>query len=110
MMSKSRHESQATLSVVVPVYNSSDDLKDCLAALADSEFDDFDVLVVDDGSTELIKTVVGAHGFSYIRIEGPGGPARARNYGVSKVQGRYVVVIDADVCVHKDALASVAST
>ena len=117
-MSKEEHyvtvmlenENLITLSVVVPVYNSRDDLKDCLAALSASEFKDFDVLVVDDGSTEPIKAVVEAHGFSYVRIEGPGGPARARNYGVSKVEGRYVVFIDADVCVHKDALARMAST
>ncbi len=108
-MLKWGNEKHATLSVVVPVYNSRDDLKDCLAALAASEFEDFDVLVVDDGSTEPIKTVVEAHGFSYIRIEGPGGPARARNYGVSRVLGRYVVFVDADVCVQRDALTHFAA-
>ena len=38
-------------SVIVPAYNASTELGQCLAALADSEFDDFEVLVVDDGST-----------------------------------------------------------
>lgn len=94
-----------TLSVVVPVYNSLQTLEACLKALAESEYDDFEVLVVDDGSTEPIRSLVERHQFRYLRIEGPGGPARARNRGVSQVDGQVVVFIDADVCVHRDTLA-----
>jgi glycosyltransferase involved in cell wall biosynthesis len=93
------------LSVVVPVYNSRAELEQCLAALAKSEYDDFEVSVVDDGSTVPIKPLADEYGFEYIRIDGPGGPARARNRGVEKARGRYVVFIDADVCVHPDTLA-----
>lgn len=82
-----------TLSVVVPVYNGTDDLKQCLAALMASQYDDFDVLVVDDGSTEPVEPVVAACGFRYVRIDGPGGPARARNLGAAQVSGRYLVFI-----------------
>ncbi len=92
------------LSVVVPVYNSSAELRQCLAGLATSKFDDFDVLVVDDGSTEPIEAIVNEHGFRYMRIDGPSGPARARNRGVLTVEGEYVVFIDADVIVHEDTL------
>ncbi|MFN0109145.1 MAG: glycosyltransferase [Blastocatellia bacterium] len=92
------------LSVVVPVYNSAGYLKKCLAALAESDFEGFDVLVVDDGSTEPVEAIVAQHGFDYMRIEGPGGPARARNRGVARVKGKYLVFIDADVCVHTDTL------
>lgn len=94
-----------TLSVIVPVYNSIEDLTRCLAALGQSEFNDFDVLVVDDGSTEIIEPLVSRHGFRYVRIDGPRGPARARNRGAAQVNGEYVVFVDADVCVHKDTLA-----
>ncbi len=94
-----------TLSVVIPVYNSLDNLKQCLAALAESQYHDFEVLVVDDGSTEPIEPLVTSYGFRYLRIDGPGGPARARNYGVANATGRYVVFIDSDVCIHKDTLA-----
>ncbi len=109
-MIKQGRDNRPTLSVVVPVYNSAAELKQCLAALAASEFNDFEVLVVDDGSTEAVKPLVDAHRFAYLRIPGPGGPARARNYGVTQVQGRYVVFVDADVCIHKDALTHFAST
>lgn len=105
-----RDTQQPTLAVVVPVYNSKDDLQHCLAALAESEFRDFQVLVVDDGSTEVIKPLVDERGFSYVRIDGPSGPARARNYGASHVTGRYLLFIDADVCVHRDTLGRIVTT
>jgi glycosyltransferase involved in cell wall biosynthesis len=93
--------------VIVPVYNSSDDLKECLAALAESYHRDFEVLVVDDGSTEPVAPLADQYGFGYLRIDGPSGPARARNRGVERVTGKYVVFIDADVCVHRDTLARI---
>jgi cellulose synthase/poly-beta-1,6-N-acetylglucosamine synthase-like glycosyltransferase len=99
-----------TLSVIVPVYNSRDDLKSCLAALAESDYSNFDVLVVDDGSSEPIEPLVRPLGFGYLRIDGPSGPARARNRGVERAAGQYVVFVDADVCVHKDTLARFAKT
>lgn len=95
---------QPRLSVVVPVYNSLRDLQQCLPSLASSGYDNFDVLVVDDGSTEPIESLVREHGFEYMRIDGPGGPARARNRGVEKAQCEIVVFVDADVCVHEDTL------
>jgi glycosyltransferase involved in cell wall biosynthesis len=101
--------SPKTLAVVVPVYNSLQTLQECLQALAQSQYDDFEVLVVDDGSTEPIKSLVEGYQFRYLRIEGPGGPARARNRGVDQVDARYVVFIDADVCVHHDTLARFAA-
>jgi cellulose synthase/poly-beta-1,6-N-acetylglucosamine synthase-like glycosyltransferase len=96
-------------SVIVPVYNSADYLKRSLAALAASEYRDFEVLVVDDGSDDPVAPLVAQFGFRSLRIDGPGGPARARNRGAAQVGGRYLVFVDADVCVHPDALARFAS-
>jgi glycosyltransferase involved in cell wall biosynthesis len=92
------------LSVVIPVYNGTEDLQRCLAALAASHYDDFEVLVVDDGSTQPVEPVVTAYGYRYLRLAGPGGPARARNHGAAHANGKYLVFIDADVCVHQDTL------
>lgn len=93
------------LSVVVPVYNARELLEKCLLALAASDYHDFEVLVVDDGSDQPVQELVERFGFKCIRIDGPGGPARARNRGVERVSGKYVVCIDADVCVHTDTLS-----
>ena len=95
---------RSVVTVIVPVYNDTDNLKLCLSALAESTYDRFDVLVVDDGSTEAIKPLVERFSYRYLRIDGPGGPARARNRGVEQVETEYVIFIDADVCVHPDTI------
>jgi hypothetical protein len=95
---------EADLTVIVPCYNGSSDLGHCLGALACSRDVRFDVLVVDDGSTEPIAELVQGFGFAYMKIEGPGGPARARNFGVQYTQTPVVVFVDADCCVKPDAL------
>jgi len=93
------------LTVIVPVYNSGRELDRCLAGLRSSELSDFDVWVVDDGSTHPVAPIVERYGFNYLRIEGPGGPARARNRGALKAGGDFLAFIDADVVVHHDTLA-----
>ncbi len=94
----------ARATVIVPVYNDVDNLNQCLAALAESIYDRFNVLVIDDGSTEAIEPLVDRFGYRYFRIDGPGGPARARNRGVEQIETEFVVFIDADVCVHPDTI------
>lgn len=79
-----------------------------MAGLAASDFRHHRVLVVDDGSTEPIEPIVRRHGFDYLRIDGPGGPGRARNHGVRQVNGEYVVFVDADCIVHPDTLRRIA--
>lgn len=97
------------LSVVIPVYNSSDYLRRCLSALAGSDYSDYEALIVDDGSTEPIREIVDGFGYGYVRIDGPGGPARARNHGARMVSGRVLVFVDADVCVASDVLSRFAA-
>jgi len=94
----------ARLTVIVPVYNPGMDLEYCLEALTRSTYTHFDVLVVDDGSTKPIKPLVDRFGYRYLRIDGPGGPGRARNRGVEQTTTDYVIFIDADVCVHLDTV------
>ena len=100
----------ATVDVVVPVYNDRCGLQRCLAALAASSFQAFSVVVVDDGSTEDIRSVVDAFGHRYLRIEGPCGPACARNHGVGCCEGDIIAFVDADVCVHVDTLQRLVET
>ncbi len=105
MTSKEAWTGGPLLSVIVPVYDSPRELEQCLAALAKSDFQDREVIVVDDGSTEPVASLADNHGFTSIRIDGPKGPASARNAGATAARGRYVVFIDADVRVQTDTLA-----
>ncbi|MBW8041913.1 MAG: glycosyltransferase [Planctomycetes bacterium] len=90
--------------VIVPVYNAGMDLEHCFEALARSTYRYFDVLVVDDGSSESIKPLVDRFGYRYLRIDGPGGPARARNRGAQQTESEFIVFVDADVCVHPNTI------
>jgi hypothetical protein len=94
----------ADATVIVPVFNAGLDIERCLAALAQSTYKHFEVLIVDDGSTEPVKPLVERFGYRYLRIDGPGGPARARNRGVQQTETEYIIFIDADVCVHPDTI------
>jgi glycosyltransferase involved in cell wall biosynthesis len=94
----------ADVTVIVPVFNAKGDLECCLTSLARSTYTQFGVLVVDDGSTETIKPQVDRFGYRYLRIDGPGGPARARNWGVQQTKSTFIIFIDADVCVHPDTI------
>lgn len=100
---------QPSVSVIVPVYNGSKFLNQCLDALFASEYGAFEVTVVDDGSTDnsaVISRQKGAAVFSTPKSQS--GPAAARNLGAEKVQGDILFFVDADVVVKLDTLAKVA--
>lgn len=99
---------EAELTVIVPVYNAASDLAKCLRALERSSYRRFEVIVVDDGSTQPIRSLVEGMGYCYLRLDGPMGPGRARNHGVRKAQTQLIAFVDADVCVHRDTLARMA--
>lgn len=91
--------------MIVPAYNAGTNLRKCLGALAKSDSARFEAIVVDDGSTEDIESIVAEFGYKYLRIDGPKGPAYARNRGVAAATNDIVVFIDSDVCVHSDTLS-----
>lgn len=104
------------ISVIVPVYNGGDQITQCLDALFASEYRSFEVIVVDDGSTdgtpERVKARVDDTGGISLRVmhtEKQSGPAVARNLGVNHARGEIILFIDADVLVRTDTIAMVAA-
>lgn len=92
------------VSVVVPVRNDPDNLRICLTALQSSTIRDFEVLVIDDGSTDNTASVAEQLGATVRRQPTSGGPARARNRGAELARGEIVLFVDADVCIHADTI------
>ena len=90
------------VSVIVPVYNAEKYISETLASIATQTFDDFDVHVVDDCSTDGSAAIIQrfcAHDqrFHYHRSPSNfGGPAGPRNLGVARSSGEYVAFCDAD--------------
>ena len=95
------------VSVVIPTYNRRPILEKCLAALedqqADASFDHYEVVVVDDGSTDGTPDWLRdqAQRFPHVRLveQAHGGPAEGRNRGVDHAHGDVIVFIDSDLVV-----------
>jgi glycosyltransferase involved in cell wall biosynthesis len=93
-------DSPSTLffSVVIPVYNKKREIIRCLKSCVSQTFTDFEIIVVDDGSTDGSGEL--AHQFQDDRIAfwrtKNSGQGAARNFGIKKASGRYVAFLDAD--------------
>jgi glycosyltransferase involved in cell wall biosynthesis len=91
------------VSVIVPTYNEEDVIKGCLKSLDKQNYKDFEVIVVDDGSTD--KTLERIQDTKYgIRVfkQGHKGAGAARNRGVKHAKGDILVFIDADMTFDKN--------
>jgi len=96
------------LSVIVPVRNGEMYLPASLAALCSSELprDCWELIVVDDSSRDGSVEVAHRYADRVIRLtDGAQGPGFARNRGAEVARGRVLMFVDADVCVHPDALS-----
>lgn len=97
------------LSVIIPVRNDPTNLDLCLRALASSDHVDYEVIVVDDASTDETSEVARRHDARLIRQETHAGPAAARNHGAQEARTPYLFFLDADVCVQPQTLGQVAA-
>lgn len=95
------------LSVIVPVYNNSNDLRDCLTAIIAASGPDKEVIVVDDGSTDDTPQVAIDLGVRLLQLKINSGVAAARNFGARQATGDILLFVDADVVVPSDAIVSV---
>lgn len=86
-------------SLIIPVFNRPDEVNELLESLCNQTTRDFEIIIVEDGSKILCKDIVDKYtnqldiSYFFIDNSGPGG---ARNFGVEKSRGDYVVVLDSD--------------
>ncbi|PYS55012.1 MAG: glycosyl transferase, partial [Acidobacteria bacterium] len=83
------------ISVVVCTYNGNRTIRECLEGLSKVEYPNFEVIVVDDGSTEPVAAIAWEYGFRVIRTENRG-LSSARNTGIEAASGEIVAYIDDD--------------
>jgi len=85
------------VSVVIPTYNSARYLTEAIDSVLAQSFKDFEVLVIDDGSTDETESLIQRYGAEvrYVRQQNSG-VAIARNRGIEQSRGRYVSFLDAD--------------
>jgi glycosyltransferase involved in cell wall biosynthesis len=98
-----------SISVVIPAFNGGHNLDDCLSAVERLIVPPHEVIVVDDGSTDGSIERAAARGVRILRTPAREGPAAARNLGAKVATGDGLFFLDADVCVHADAIDRVAA-
>jgi len=96
-----------TLSVIVPAYNAQDTLPDLLDSLTKQIFHDFEVIIVDDCSTDKTADLIEASPFKLIKLSLNKGPAFCRNVGAQQSHGDLIVFTDSDCTVDRQWLGKI---
>jgi len=98
------------ISVIIPVYNEEDVIGECLESLSRQTLRDFEVIVVDDGSTDKSMEVVNSLKIKNFKLkillQKHGGAGAARNLGVGKAGGKILVFVDADMTFDENFLTN----
>jgi glycosyltransferase involved in cell wall biosynthesis len=104
-MEKDRKE-MVNISVVIPLYNKARYIGRTIESLLTQTYQDYEVVVVDDGSSDGSVDVVKLFSSDKIRLiqKTNGGPSSARNVGIRESRGHWIVLLDADDILLPDAL------
>ncbi|MDD4759966.1 MAG: glycosyltransferase [Bacteroidaceae bacterium] len=97
-------------SVVIPVFNRPDEVSELLSSLCSQRFKEFEVLVVEDGSTRTCCQEVAAQGRALnVRyfMKPNTGPGLTRNYGAERAEGEYLIFLDSDCVLSEGYLEAV---
>lgn len=96
------------ISVIVPVYNAEKYLRRFVDSILAQTFADFELLLVDDGSTDGSGTICDEYAAKDARIrvfhKGNGGVSSARNVGLDEARGKYSIHVDSDDWIEKEML------
>jgi poly-beta-1,6 N-acetyl-D-glucosamine synthase len=96
------------ISLVVPAYNEAKTIRSCVQSLQALSYPNYEVVVVDDGSTDnTFEEVSDCEGVKIIQQENQGKP-KALNKGIHASTGEIIVTVDADTTLDKDALGKIA--
>ena len=94
------------ISVVIPAYNAAKTINDCLSSIFNQTETDFEVILVNDGSTDNTAEIIKAWA-DKIKIinQNNAGAAAARNRGAQEAQGEFIIFCDADLILKPEMLA-----
>ncbi len=100
----------ATLSVIVPVFNSADTLERCVSSILSQQVDGLELILVDDGSTDpspaLCDRLAGADDRVRVIHRANGGLSAARNSGIDAATGTWIAFVDSDDELAPDTLSA----
>ncbi|AHM57188.1 putative glycosyltransferase EpsJ [Peptoclostridium acidaminophilum DSM 3953] len=94
------------ISVIIPVYNAEGYIRKCLDSVIGQSYENLEIIVIDDGSTDESGNICDEYGKKDARIrvlhKGNGGVSTARNLGLKMATGKYVGFVDSDDWIEKD--------
>jgi len=97
-------------SIIIPVYNRPDEADELLESLTKQTLKDFEVVMVEDGSTlpceEVVQKYANDMDIKYFTKKN-GGPGPARNFGVEHAKGEYVIILDSDCVIPEGYMAAI---
>ena len=97
-------------SLIIPVYNRPDEVKELLESLSTQTFTDFEVVIVEDGSAvpceHIVKEYKERLDIKYF-TKPNSGPGQTRNYGAERSSGEYLLILDSDIIVPPTYLEAV---
>ncbi len=91
--------SKPLVSIIIPTYNRETLLLKALDSIFQQTFQDFEILIIDDASTDNTEQVVrnlNHEKIRYFRLDKNGGQCVARNYGIKRAEGDYIAFLDSD--------------
>lgn len=99
------------VSVLTAAYNAEKYITECLDSLLEQSFVDFEVICVDDGSTDKTTQILQEYSKKdgrvvYLRLDENGGQAKARNLALRQAKGEYICMLDADDWMSPNAIQS----
>lgn len=99
------------ISIIVPVFNAEPFLRRCLNSILQQNFDHFEVLIINDCSTDNSKDIClefceADSRFFYFELDKNTGLGNTRNVGIKKAGGKYLLFVDADDWIDKNACAN----
>ena len=96
------------ISIVIPVYNVESYLRRCIESVLTQSFEDFELILVDDGSVDSSGNICDEYATKDERIhvlhQENGGSSVARNNGMQMAKGEYLFFVDSDDVIHPDCL------
>lgn len=86
------------VSIIVPAYNESLRIKKCIDSLLKQTYKDIEILVIDDGSTDDTVSILKEYNDNRLKVisKTNGGQGSARNLGIKKANGKYLMFVDSD--------------
>lgn len=96
------------ISIVIPVHNAARTLSECLQAIQRSDCAEYEVIVVDDGSTDSSAELATRYGCRVVDLPENVGAARAKNLGAREAKGNIILFTDGDIVLQPDTLRLVA--